>query len=141
MAEAQSLPYHLVEDLIKPGLTCMAGKVALRSYMSKTHSNGGADNAEWLLGHLRSKKDGGVGPTLSALLGGHELDYAMKGQGRPASFVKIWDFMCRNKDLLKADVPALRRQYGIVMEKTLRELHGTPCHDVDDAPQPSAPQP
>jgi hypothetical protein len=102
MAEAQSLPYHLVEDLIKPGLTCMAGKVALRSYMSKTHSNGGADNAEWLLGHLRSKKDGGVGPTLSALLGGHELDYAMKGQGRPASFVKIWDFMCRNKDLLKA---------------------------------------
>jgi DNA polymerase V len=40
-------------------------------------------------------------------------------------------------DLLKADVPALRRQYGIVMEKTLRELHGTPCHDVDDAPQPN----
>ncbi len=40
-------------------------------------------------------------------------------------------------DLLKADVPALRRQFGIVMEKTLRELHGTPCHDVDDAPQPN----
>jgi DNA polymerase V len=40
-------------------------------------------------------------------------------------------------DLLQADVPALRRQYGIVMEKTLRELHGTPCHDVDDAPQPN----
>lgn len=40
-------------------------------------------------------------------------------------------------DLLRADVPALRRQYGIVMEKTLRELHGTPCHDVDDAPQPN----
>jgi DNA polymerase V len=40
-------------------------------------------------------------------------------------------------DLLKADVPALRRQFGIVMEKTLRELRGTPCHDVDDAPQPN----
>ncbi|HPM69232.1 MAG TPA: Y-family DNA polymerase, partial [Piscinibacter sp.] len=35
-------------------------------------------------------------------------------------------------DLLKADVPALRRQFGIVMEKTLRELRGTPCHVVDD---------
>lgn len=40
-------------------------------------------------------------------------------------------------DLLKADVPALRRQFGIVMEKTLRELRGTPCHVVDDAPQPN----
>ena len=40
-------------------------------------------------------------------------------------------------DLLKADLPALRRQFGIVMEKTLRELRGTPCHDVDDAPQPN----
>lgn len=40
-------------------------------------------------------------------------------------------------DLLEADVPTLRRQFGIGMEKTLRELHGTPCHDVDDAPQPN----
>ena len=40
-------------------------------------------------------------------------------------------------DLMKADVPTLRRQFGIAMEKTLRELHGTPCHDVDDAPQPN----
>ncbi len=40
-------------------------------------------------------------------------------------------------DLIQADVPALRRQFGIVMEKTLRELRGTPCHDVDDAPQPN----
>jgi DNA polymerase V len=40
-------------------------------------------------------------------------------------------------DLLKADVPTLRRQFGIGMEKTLRELRGTPCLDVDDAPQPN----
>jgi DNA polymerase V len=40
-------------------------------------------------------------------------------------------------DLLHADVPTLGRQFGIVMEKTLRELRGTPCHDVDDAPQPN----
>ena len=40
-------------------------------------------------------------------------------------------------DLLRADVATLRRQFGITMEKTLRELHGTPCHAVDDAPQPN----
>lgn len=41
------------------------------------------------------------------------------------------------RDLMQADVPTLRRQFGIVMEKTLRELHGVPCHDVDDAPAPN----
>lgn len=40
-------------------------------------------------------------------------------------------------DLLAADIPTLRRQFGIGMEKTLRELRGTSCLDVDDAPQPN----
>jgi DNA polymerase V len=40
-------------------------------------------------------------------------------------------------DLRQADVTTLGRQFGIVMEKTLRELRGTPCHEVDDAPQPN----
>lgn len=123
MAEAKCLPYHLVQDLTQPGLICAAGKVALRSYMSKTHSNGGADNAESLLGYLRSKKDRGVGSTLSALLGGHELDYAMKGQGRPSAFIEIWNFMCRNKGLLeklKIDVYARRERSAPDTLKVLR---------------------
>ena len=37
-------------------------------------------------------------------------------------------------DLLRADVTALRRQFSVVIERTLRELHGTPCLAVDDAP-------
>ena len=37
-------------------------------------------------------------------------------------------------DLLQADVTALRRQFNVVLERTLRELHGTPCLAVDDAP-------
>jgi len=37
-------------------------------------------------------------------------------------------------DLLQADATTLRRQFSIVMEKTLRELRGTPCLSIDDAP-------
>ncbi|MFO1339065.1 MAG: Y-family DNA polymerase [Burkholderiaceae bacterium] len=37
-------------------------------------------------------------------------------------------------DLLQADAQALRGHFGVVMEKTLLELRGTPCLGVDDAP-------
>ena len=37
-------------------------------------------------------------------------------------------------DLLRADVTALRRQFSVVVEKTIRELHGTSCMELDDAP-------
>jgi len=37
-------------------------------------------------------------------------------------------------DLARADVTTLRRQFSVVLEKTLRELHGTPCMALDDAP-------
>lgn len=40
-------------------------------------------------------------------------------------------------DLLRADVATLRRQFGVVMEKTLLELRGTACLAVDDAPAPA----
>ncbi len=40
-------------------------------------------------------------------------------------------------DLLQADLPTLRRQFGVVMEKTMLELRGTPCRAVDDAPTPN----
>ncbi|HET7526600.1 MAG TPA: DUF4113 domain-containing protein [Burkholderiaceae bacterium] len=37
-------------------------------------------------------------------------------------------------DAVRADAAALRRQFSIVLEKTLRELRGEPCIDVDDLP-------
>jgi len=37
-------------------------------------------------------------------------------------------------DLIQADVTALRRQFSVVMEKTLRELRGVSCLDVEDQP-------
>lgn len=39
-------------------------------------------------------------------------------------------------DLLRADVVTLRRQFSVVVEKTVRELHGISCMELDDAPAP-----
>ena len=40
-------------------------------------------------------------------------------------------------DLVNADLSALRRQFSVVLEKTVLELRGTSCLDVDDAPAPN----
>jgi DNA polymerase V len=37
-------------------------------------------------------------------------------------------------DLMRVDAAALRRKFSVVMEKTLRELRGTACLTMDDAP-------
>ena len=37
-------------------------------------------------------------------------------------------------DLMRADISSLRRQFSVVLEKTLRELHGISCMELDDAP-------
>ena len=37
-------------------------------------------------------------------------------------------------DLVNADVATLRKQFSVVLEKTLLELRGTPCMDVDHEP-------
>jgi DNA polymerase V len=37
-------------------------------------------------------------------------------------------------DALQAEPTALRRPFGVVLEKTLRELRGTRCIEVDDVP-------
>lgn len=37
-------------------------------------------------------------------------------------------------DVLRADTVALRRQFNVVLEHTVLELHGKPCIGVDDAP-------
>jgi len=39
-------------------------------------------------------------------------------------------------DLVRADAATLRSQFSVVLEKTLLELRGTPCMEVDDAPAP-----
>ena len=101
MAKASYLPYHFVDHLRKPGLKFSGGVVALNQYMCKTKSNGGNDSASSLLGKLRKMTDGEDGQTLQALVGQNEFEVALKGQGRPETFVKIWDFMCRNKEKLK----------------------------------------
>jgi len=38
-------------------------------------------------------------------------------------------------DLKRTDPAALRRSYSVVLEKTVRELQGTPCVDLDDQPR------
>lgn len=40
-------------------------------------------------------------------------------------------------DLVHADASSLRRQFNVLLEKTLVELRGTRCLDVDDAPEPN----
>ena len=37
-------------------------------------------------------------------------------------------------DLVGADVAMLRKQFSVVLEKTVLELRGTPCMDVDHEP-------
>ena len=37
-------------------------------------------------------------------------------------------------DLVQADIATLRRQFSVVLEKTVLELRGTSCLDVDDEP-------
>ena len=38
------------------------------------------------------------------------------------------------QDLLRADIATLRAQFSVVLEKTVLELRGTPCMDVDHEP-------
>jgi DNA polymerase V len=37
-------------------------------------------------------------------------------------------------DLARADAPALRRRFGVVVERTVRELQGVPCVGLEDVP-------
>lgn len=39
-------------------------------------------------------------------------------------------------DLRSADVALMRKTYGVVVERTIRELRGTPCIPLDDQPAP-----
>lgn len=39
-------------------------------------------------------------------------------------------------DLATADVPTLRQRFGVVLERTVRELQGVPCLSMDEQPGP-----
>jgi DNA polymerase V len=39
-------------------------------------------------------------------------------------------------DLVRVDAATIRRHFSVVLEKTVRELQGVPCIEVDDAPAP-----
>ena len=38
------------------------------------------------------------------------------------------------QDLLDADIATMRKKYGVVMERTIRELHGESCIELEQAP-------
>ena len=40
------------------------------------------------------------------------------------------------QDLVRMDVATIRRGWSVVLERTVRELQGTPCIGLDDAPAP-----
>jgi DNA polymerase V len=40
------------------------------------------------------------------------------------------------QDLVRVDAATIRRGWSVVLERTVRELQGTPCIGLDDAPQP-----
>ncbi len=99
MAESFYLPSDYVTYLTNPGLPTSAGPVMLSQYLCKDRGNGGNDSATSFYKNFRWIKDP-TGTTLNQHVGGHAIDLALKGQGNDKAFVKIWNFMLKNKDLL-----------------------------------------
>jgi hypothetical protein len=101
MSTARHSPWDFVCYL--HSLQAKAGQVALKQYVSSTHSNGGNDSTHELFKSLRWYHEGGNegAQTMNQLIGGTNLDLALKGQGSGSTFIQVWDFMCRNKELLK----------------------------------------
>ncbi|MCV2350826.1 Y-family DNA polymerase [Paucibacter sp. Y2R2-4] len=44
--------------------------------------------------------------------------------------------VCTVLDLVRLDASTARRHFSVILEKTVRELKGTPCIEVDDQPAP-----
>jgi len=84
-----------------PGISTSAGPVPLDQYLCLASGNGGSDSANSLLGQLRWTKDLGKGAMLNSLVGGAEIDIMAKGQGKPADFAAVWEYILRNKEQLK----------------------------------------
>lgn len=99
MAESMHLPYEYVNHLTVPGLMTPAGPVRLGQYLCSTRSNGGNDSAHSFYKNFRWIKNA-TGQSLQSEVGGSAIDLALKGQGNDKTFVNIWKFMLKNKDLL-----------------------------------------
>ena len=113
MGAARYSPWEFVQYL--HSLQTNAGIIPLKQYMSKTPSNGGNDSTTELFKDMRWFHEGGVesAPTLDDQVGRKNMELAIKGQGSGATFIKIWNFMFRNKELLKkytVDVYARRKK-------------------------------
>lgn len=58
------------------------------------------------------------------------------GVGRRISAQLIDAGVCNVLDLVRLDPATVRRRWSVVLERTVRELQGTPCVQLDDAPAP-----
>jgi DNA polymerase V len=58
------------------------------------------------------------------------------GVGRRISAQLIDAGVCNVLDLARLDPATVRRRWSVVLERTVRELQGTPCVQLDDAPAP-----
>ncbi len=99
MAESFKLPYEYVNHLINPGLETIAGRVKLNQYLCKTRSNGGNDSAHSFYNNYRWVPNAS-GERIQDIVGGNAVDLALKGQGSHDTFVKVWNFLLKNKDIL-----------------------------------------
>lgn len=102
MGAARYSPWEFVQYL--HSLQTSAGLIPLKQYLSKTASNGGNDSATHLYTNMRWFREGGVktAPRLNDLVGSTNMELAIKGQGSGETFIKIWEFMFRNKEQLKS---------------------------------------
>ena len=73
---------------------------------------------------------------LEAVMGATEVG-AVWGVGRKIGARLVESGIRTVLDLVHADTATLRRQFSVVLGKTLLELRGTSCLDVDDAPSPN----
>jgi DNA polymerase V len=105
-----------------------------------------------LANHVAKSADRGKGgyPALHAQvcdfgsLSPNELDELMRltdvgdlwGVGRKTAPRLRQAGVCNALDLRRADAAALGRQFSVVMKKTVLELQGTRCLEVEDAPAP-----
>jgi len=73
---------------------------------------------------------------LEAVMGATEVG-AVWGIGRKTA-PRLNEIGIRNVlDLVRADAAALRRQFSVLIERTILELRGTSCLGVNDAPAPN----
>src|SRR5450830_773531 len=72
---------------------------------------------------------------LNAVLGATAVNEVW-GVGRQISRQLVGEGVHTVLDLIRLDPAMVRSRWGVVLERTVRELQGTPCIDLDQAPEP-----